>query len=75
MTGGGRRGRVGGKSRQVEGSGTVCAAHMHKIATPNTGSMADRGWVVSGQADSSGQTESSDEGGRRGDVGIYIQIP
>ncbi len=48
MTGGGRRGRVTGKSRQVEGSGTVCAAHTHHIATPNTGSTADRLWEVNG---------------------------
>ncbi len=78
--GGGRR-RLGGKSRQVKGSGMVCATHTHHIATPNTGSVADRGTtsvVISGQANSSGQTdnsgqaESSDEGGRRGGMSAYI---
>ncbi len=55
---------VGGQSRQAEGSGTVCATHTHHIATPNTESAADRETttgVISGKADSSGQTDSSEQ--------------
>ncbi len=72
-----------GKFRQAEGSGMVYAAHTHHIVTPNTGSSADKGMTTvviseqadsSGWSDSSGQTESSDEGRRRAGMSAYISI-
>ncbi len=51
----------------------VCTTHTHHIATSTTGNMADRGTtsvVISGHADSSWQTESSE--GTRGDMSADI---
>ncbi len=59
--GGGRSGRVGG---HLWASGLVCAAHTHQIVTPSTRSH--------GLADSSGQTDKSEEGGRRMGMSAYI---
>ncbi len=59
---GGGWGRLAGSSGCSGGLGTVCAAHTHHKATPNTGSTSDRGTtsvVIISQSDGSGQIDSS----------------